>query len=140
MSFDDKWNPMVPELLVTNFNSSLKFYTNLLGFNIQFQRTNPDFAYLDLNYAQLMLEQMTDDIWNVGQMEIPFGRGINLQIEVTDVQTIYKNLKLANISIFREIKETWYKTGSYESGQKEFLIQDPDGYLLRFSQHLGKRN
>ncbi|HFQ4989843.1 TPA: VOC family protein, partial [Vibrio vulnificus] len=24
-------------------------------------------------------------------------------------------------------------------GQKEFLIQDPDGYLLRFSQYLGEK-
>ncbi|HAT7741725.1 TPA: VOC family protein, partial [Vibrio vulnificus] len=25
------------------------------------------------------------------------------------------------------------------SGQKEFLVQDPDGYLLRFSQYLGEK-
>lgn len=131
---------MVPELLVTNFNQSLKFYTDILGFTIQFQRSNPDFAYLDLNYVQLMLEQLTDERWDIGKMDKPFGRGINFQIEVKDVQEIYKNIKLANISIFKDIKETWYQTGSYESGQKEFLIQDPDGYLLRFSQYLGKRN
>lgn len=40
------WNPMVPELTVTDFAVSLHFYTVVLGFEVRIQRQNPDFAYL----------------------------------------------------------------------------------------------
>ncbi len=40
----------------------------------------------------------------------------------------------------KELKETWYDIGEILSGQKEFLIQDPDGYLLRFTEYLGEKS
>lgn len=130
---------MVPELVVTDFDNSLSFYRDVIGFNIRFQRSNPGFAYLDLDGAQLMLEQLTEESWAVDEMEQPFGRGINFQIEVKDVQLIYKKIISLTISVFRDLKEEWYKTGNSVSGQKKVLVQDPDGYLLRFSQYLGEQ-
>ncbi len=41
--------------------------------------------------------------------------------------------------LYREIEESWRETGMTLSGAREFLVQDPDGYLLRFSQDLGER-
>lgn len=41
------WNVMVPELTVTDFEGSLSFYTDILGFKIRNQRENPNFAYLE---------------------------------------------------------------------------------------------
>ena len=38
-----------------------------------------------------------------------------------------------------EPEEKWYRKDSIEVGNKQFLVQDPDGYLLRFTQDLGKR-
>ncbi len=134
-----EWNPMVPELIVTEINTSLKFYVDVIGFGIKFERVNPGFAYLDLEGAQLMLEELTEESWTVDEMHKPFGRGINFQIEVKDVHVLYEKLKSLNVSIFRDLKEEWYETGDLLSGQKEFLIQDPDGYLLRFSQYLGEK-
>lgn len=133
------WNPLVPELQVSRFAESLGFYTEVLGFEIRFQRSNPDFVYLELNQVQIMLEQQSGDCWNVGALETPFGRGINFQIEVPDVQKFYKRVKGSGLTIYRELKETWYEVGDVMVGQHEFLIQDPDGYLLRFAQDLGAR-
>ena len=31
----------------------------------------------------------------------------------------------------------WYQTGSSQAGVAQFLVQDPDGYLVRFSSRLG---
>ncbi|SFK33821.1 hypothetical protein SAMN05518863_106167 [Candidatus Pantoea symbiotica] len=53
------WNRMVPELTVTDFPVSLHFYVSVLGFNIMIKRKEPDFAYLNLGEAQLMLEHTT---------------------------------------------------------------------------------
>jgi catechol 2,3-dioxygenase-like lactoylglutathione lyase family enzyme len=132
---------MVPELHVTDFEKSLDFYTRILGFKVINRRYNPDFAYLDLDTVQLMIEHNPQSSWMTGALEKPFGRGINFQIEVEDVNSFYKSIKNENIEVFKTLKESWYKTGdNEESGQEEFLVLDPDGYLLRFMQHLGERN
>jgi hypothetical protein len=36
-------------------------------------------------------------------------------------------------------EEKWYRTGARETGVRQFLVQDPDGYLLRLQQRLGER-
>lgn len=51
-------NKLVPELMVTNLDSSLAFWVSCLGFKIAYQRPEDGFAYLDLNGAQVMLEQI----------------------------------------------------------------------------------
>ena len=130
---------LTPELKVSNFEKSLNFYTGLLGFKILYDRPEEDFAMLDINGARLMIEGLTDKSreWNVGKMETPFGRGVNFQIEVSDVQGLYQDLKDADYPIFFEMEEKWYRVNNKKIGCKQFLIQDPDGYLLRFFEDLG---
>jgi len=36
-------------------------------------------------------------------------------------------------------KENWYRKDDMLLGNKEMLVMDPDGYLLRFSQDIGTR-
>lgn len=45
----------------------------------------------------------------------------------------------AEYPLYVEPEENWYRTGNVLSGAREFLVQDPDGYLLRFSEHLGTK-
>jgi extradiol dioxygenase family protein len=51
---------LTPELLVTNIDVSLRFWCDLLGFSVAYGRPEEGFAYLDLNGAQVMLEQRND--------------------------------------------------------------------------------
>lgn len=131
---------MVPELSVSDFAKSLNFYCEILGFKVRSQRNNPDFVYLELEQVQIMLEQIHDEAWLTGELNAPLGRGVNFQIELSDISPVYERIQAANIKLFREQKETWYDVGESLSGQREFLVQDPNGYLLRFSQYLGERN
>lgn len=136
----DYWNPLVPELCVCDLETSLRFYL-ALGFCVRFRRDKPAFAYLELGQAQIMLEQIHDRAWITDDLQKPFGRGINLQIEVEDVQLIAKKAAAEDISLFRPVSESWYSVGqNQEEGQIEFLVQDPDGYLLRFVQPLDVRS
>ncbi len=130
------WNRMVPELTVTDFPVSLDFYQRILGFEILIQREDPDFAYLGLGKAQLMLEAFHDSGWNTGELSKPLGRGINLQIEVDDITPILANLEINGITLFRPVEDNYYYIGDTQACQREFLVQDPDGYLLRFSQYI----
>lgn len=132
-----EWNPLVPELTVFDFEKSLEFYTKLLGFEIMFTREN--FAYLKQEGVQFMLEQFHEDGWNIGTLKPPLGRGINFQIELKDITPIHERLKAIKYPFYRDSKDVWRKTGDVQSGQREFLLQDPDGYLLRFCQDLGER-
>ena len=56
-----------------------------------------------------------------------------------DIQPLLARLALAGVVLYRPLRESWYPVGNMSSGQREFLVQDPDGYLLRFVQHLGER-
>ena len=132
------WNVMVPELTVSNFNKSLVFYTEILGFSVRNQRESRDFAYLEQEKVQLMIEQCHENGWHVADLTYPFGRGVNFQIELSNIQPILTRINQAQVKLFRELKESWYDTGKTLSGQMEFLVQDPDGYMLRFTQYLGE--
>lgn len=136
---ENYWNPMVPELSVCNFERSLAFYVDVLGFSIRIKRENPDFVYLEQEHVHMMLEQISDEGWITGELEAPLGRGVNFQIELSDLEPLVKRLQTHKVPLFRELKETWYDIGEKLSGEREFLLQDPDGYLLRFTQHLGEK-
>jgi catechol 2,3-dioxygenase-like lactoylglutathione lyase family enzyme len=133
-------NALVPELSITNFEKSLHFYTQILGFSVAYQRPEEGFAFLTLDAAQIMIDEIGKSrTWATGEFNYPLGRGINFQIEVSSVEPLLANLNANNIELFLEPEEKWYRVDDYEAGNKQFLVQDPDGYLLRFAEDLGNR-
>lgn len=134
------WNKIIPELSVTNLEKSLNFYKTA-GFKIEYERPENKFVFISLGQIQFMLQEISDnDKWDVGTLKYPFGNGINFQLEVDNLNEIYNNLKNANYSITFDIEENWYRQNDKLLGNIEFLIQDPDGYLLRFSKDLGEKD
>lgn len=132
------WNKIIPELSVSNLENSLKFYQTA-GFKIEYERPENKFVFISLGEIQFMLQELSNnDKWSVGKISYPFGNGINFQLEVTNLEKIYNNLK-ENYKIAFDIEENWYRQNNKLLGNKEFLIQDPDGYLLRFSEDLGEK-
>ena len=133
------FNKIIPELSVSNLKESLKFYQTL-GFKIEYERPENKFVFLSLEEIQFMLQEVsTNDKWSLAPLAYPFGNGINFQLEVSDVDKIYSSLKENNYKIAFEIEENWYRQDNKLLGNREFLVQDPDGYLLRFSQDLGEK-
>ena len=134
-----KFNKLIPELTVSDIKKSLEFYTKILGFKIEYQREEDKFAFLSYQGAQIMIEQNLNSDWQTGKLEKPFGRGINFQIEVNDILPILDSLKKHKYSMKKEPMENWYRKDNELIGNKEFLVMDPDGYLLRFSEDLGTK-
>ena len=132
------FNALVPEFDVSNLPSSLRFWCGLLGFEIAYDRPASRFAYLVRGPLQVMLCERNGN-WEVGELSPPFGRGINFQMNVERLGPILETLKAADWPLFRQPNEAWYRTGDREGGQREFLVQDPDGYLLRFAENIGTR-
>lgn len=130
------WNKIIPELSVTNLENSLKFYKTI-GFKVEYDRPENKFAFISLGEIQFMLQEISDnDKWNVAPLTYPFGNGINFQLEVSNLDEIYNNLKNNNYKITFDIEENWYRQDDRLLGNKEFLVQDPDGYLLRFFEDI----
>lgn len=133
------WNKNIPEFSVTNLKNSLIFYKTA-GFKVEYDRPESKFAFISLGNIQFMLQELYDNNkWNIGELKYPFGNGINFQLEVDNLDEIYNNLKNSNYKITFDIEENWYKQDNKLLGNKEFLIQDPDGYLLRFFEDLGEK-
>jgi catechol 2,3-dioxygenase-like lactoylglutathione lyase family enzyme len=134
------WARLVPELLITDLQTSLRFWRDLCGFTVTFDRPEDGFAYLDRDGAQIMLDQrgLTRD-WETGPMKIPYGRGVNFQVGVPSLEPVLAALAHANWPLFLAPEEKWYRTGAIETGVRQFLVQDPDGYLVRFAARLGER-
>ena len=127
----------IPELSVTNLENSLNFY-KIAGFKVEYDRPKNKFAFISLGEIQFMLQEIANnDKWNVAPLSYPFGNGINFQLEVENLDEIYNSFKNSNYKITFDIEENWYRQDNKLLGNKEFLIQDPDGYLLRFSEDLG---
>jgi catechol 2,3-dioxygenase-like lactoylglutathione lyase family enzyme len=133
-------NALVPELSVTDFEKSLHFYTQILGFSVAYQRPDEGFAFLTLGQAQIMIDEIGKSrTWTTAEFNYPLGRGINLQIEVASLEPLLTKLRANHIQLFLEPEEKWYQVDDYEAGNRQFLVQDPDGYLLRFAEDLGRR-
>lgn len=132
-----KFNSLLPELYVSDFDKSLSFYKEVLGFKVGYTRENPKFAFLSYQRTQLMIQQEdNEEDWRNGKPEYPYGRGINFQIETTDINTLVSSLQKNKYPIKRGIEKASYKTANKTLNLKEFLVMDPDGYLLRFSQEI----
>lgn len=125
------FNKLIPELSVTDINKTREFYVDILGFKICYERPEDKFIFVEKDGNQIMLEQINDN-WNVGKMEYPFGRGINFEMTISDVDAVYERIEKAGMKLFRKMEVKDYECGNETVHQKQFLVQDPDGYLLRF--------
>ena len=133
-----KFNKLIPELSVSSLRDSLNFYVGILGFKVEYEREESRFAFLSFQGIQIMLEEV-NDTWKTGVLEHPFGRGVNFQIEVKSIKPLFKSLKRSKYPIFQELADNWYRKGNLLLGNREFLVQDPDGYLIRFCENLGSK-
>ncbi len=138
---------------MTNLRASLSFYVDLLGFHVVFERSTERFAYLAFDSAQLMLEEAAGPgrRFRTAPLGRPFGRGVNFQLEVPDVDAIYARVVTADLALIVEMEERWYETRSEaatdgaasslrtEAGNRQFVVADPDGYLWRPFRDLGTR-
>ena len=130
-----KFNSLIPELSVSDLSRSLEFYKDIVGFQVEYDRPADKFSFISYENIQLMLEQVNGN-WETGTLVYPFGRGINFQIEVRNIQSLVKKVQEMSVEFFKEPEDVWYEVGDLRIAQRQFLIIDPDGYLLRFCQRI----
>ena len=137
-------NRLVPELSVSNLETSLHFYRDILGFEVEFERPEDRFVYLTFYGSKLMLEEDRpregeSKLWIVEPLDRPRGRGINISIDCEDANALAERLVEENYPLRKPLEDCWYRDNDILHGQRNFLVQDPDGFLLRFAEDLGDK-
>ena len=129
---------LVPELYVSDLDASLDFYLKVLGFRIEYDRPDQRFAALSLGEAHLMLEEapslrratpdeFTAGQWRTAVLERPFGRGVNLEIQVADITSIHARLCNSAYPRLLDLHEKSYRVGDTDHRVQQLLLADPDG-------------
>ena len=133
------WASLMAELMVQDYPRSFKFWTGPIGFIPAFTRPAQKLACLTHpDGAQIMIYERNGD-WETGQMEPPFGRGAVIQVYVKDATAMANVITAANIPFYVPLRDKWRDWGDRLGGQREFLVQDPDGYLIMVAQRIGER-
>jgi catechol 2,3-dioxygenase-like lactoylglutathione lyase family enzyme len=144
---------LVPELDVADLSVSISFYTELLGFEMAFERPAERFAYLVAGGAELMVQEAAGPgrRFRTAPLEPPFGRGVNFQLAVADVDAVHERVVAGGYEPVVAMEERWYQVdvvnpggrwtsaGPTEAGNRQFVVADPDGYLWRPFTDLGVR-
>ena len=114
---------MSPQLLVNNLESSLEFYTSILGFRIDF-RYEDFYAGISKGACSIHLKKASS---STGERE--FRRSnehLDLTFVVDDLSEMYRIVNQVGVEITQRLREMDY--GS------EFYLADPDGYILAFME------
>lgn len=128
---------VVPELYCLDIEVSKSFFVEVLGFSVKYERPEEAFAYLTLDGVDVMLEGLNGDSrkWITDKLEVPCGRGVNFQWDVSDIDTLYQQVSdQSKASIYLTLESKSYSCDDRVVIQKQFIVQTPDGYLFRFCQ------
>lgn len=106
---------------------SEKFYKKL-GFEVV--KSGEEHSVVVLNGLQIMLVNMRDeDPFTNDSMAGDKGRGMYIYIAVDDIDAEYKRLIVSGL-------HPYSKPRDWPWGSREFILKDPDGYKLCFSNEL----
>ena len=134
-----QWAALMAEMMVQDYPASLAFWTDVLGFAEAFTRPAQKLACLQHpDGAQIMIYQRDGD-WETGTMEPPYGRGAVIQVYVKDATAHAARVTAAGLPFYVPLREKWRDWGDRMGGQREFLLQDPDGYLVMVAERIGER-
>ena len=133
-----KTGPVVPWLYCSDLDRSLGFYRDVLGFQLRGARPEEKSAYIEHHGARIMLQEATAGSLLLPDLEHPFGRGVHLLIATSNVDALHMEVlnKASHPAVYADPRNRWYRIGEGMEGHREIVLQDPDGYLLRFYQRL----
>lgn len=118
--------PVAPEFFVRDLDASVSFYVEQLGFRQVRRDTN--FAVVALGDAYVLLSAADEEGRDLRRWldSGPRGVGVNVRIMVEDADDAYERATASGIAAVRELDDRPY-------GLRDFIVADPDGFLLRFA-------
>ncbi len=126
MADNDELALVAPELFVPNVDEAVRFYCDRLGFRLL--RADPAFAIVMLGEAVVMLAH--ESLYPPIAPEERRGVALDVRLVVPDVDAMHGRCREQGVSIVHDIADREY-------GLRDFIIQDPNGFRLRFASPLG---
>lgn len=123
---------LTPNLMVKSVNETLDFYIDILGFELL--QTVPEEGNLDWGFVQkdsvlIMFQKDTSIRGEYPELNnYQEGGALTLYIKVDELQAWYGRIK-DKTNLIKPMNKTFY-------GANEFAIQDPNGFILTFSDIL----
>lgn len=110
-----------PSIIVSNLNQSLEFYKEVLGFEaVTTMGEPPTFAIIQKDEVSVTLLEH-GNVYDVGDC------GVNMYIDVTHVEELYRSCSDSGISISHPLTvHPW--------GMKDFVVVDPDGHQIALGE------
>jgi catechol 2,3-dioxygenase-like lactoylglutathione lyase family enzyme len=121
------------ELFVDELPTSLDFYHRVLRFEIDDGQTD---GYTPVTNGEVQLglnlrSNLPDDHPVQSRGNERMGRGIEIVLEVDDIEEIYEHVKLQNWPLPDKLqRQPW--------GLTDFRVLDPDGYYIRITTRIRK--
>jgi predicted enzyme related to lactoylglutathione lyase len=118
-----------PELLVEDMGRTLKFYKEILGFDVElaFPEDNPSFTRIKKDGIRIMLNDRKSFEKDVPKFkEMKMGGTEQIFIKAVGIEDFYKSIE-NKVSVIQPLHRTDY-------GSLEFIIEDCNGYLICFSE------
>lgn len=118
-----------PNLLADNVNASVDFYTKYLGFTLiaSVPETGEfGWAMVQRDTVTIMFQSLKSIEEDVPGLNLKKGASGTFFIKMKGVDEMYNSVK-GKVEIPMDMRTTFY-------GTREFIVKDPDGYLMMFAE------
>ncbi len=128
---------MAPQWIVPDVAKTVQYYCDLLGFQVDWIGDPPLFAIISRDGMILMLRQLKEDGF-ARPNRIPFIKsgwqkdGVDAwdaYVWVTNADELHEEFVKSGVHVIKSISNTDY-------GNRDFQIEDPNGYILCFGHML----
>lgn len=123
---------LVPVLMVLDVEKSLRFYEETLEFKrVGTVPDRPPFAFAEVERdgVKVMMQERKAFVEDLPALkDRPIGASLTLYVQMNGVRDLHEKVK-GKVKIVKPLKDTFY-------GTREFYIQDPNGYIIGFSERV----
>lgn len=129
-----KFESLTPNIMVSNVNKTLDYYTQVLGFELI--DTNPtsgiyEWGYVKMGEVGLMFQEENSLKQEYQELKNhAVGGALTLYIRVQQIEALYEAIH-QKVNIIKSLNETFY-------GTQEFALMDINGFILTFSMSIQK--
>ena len=117
---------IIPQLRTTDMASSIQFYTEKLGFTVEF---NYEDFYVGIRSGDHLIHLKQVDEKDPSIPYVDEGGHLHLYLQTDHVTGFAEKLKANGVDLAQDVEETAWNT-------REFVIRDDQGHTLYFGEPL----
>ena len=117
---------LIPQLRTMDLASSVRFYTEKLGFTVEFSYGD---VYVGLRVGDQLIHLKRVDEPDPSIRYVEEGGHLHLYLQVRDVADFAARLKSAGVTLVEDVHQTCWNT-------REIVIHDDQGHTLYLSEPL----